>query len=281
MEKNFKKILAIVFGELICALAITFFFVPHKLLSGGVGGISILLQLLTGYSTGVFIFLINIPLAIIGFKKLSKSFMIYTFISYNLLSLYLLILNKLNLGFWVDDILLSSVFGGIFNGLGMGIMFKNSTSQGGLDIIAMILRKEKNISISTPLMMMNFVVVLIGSTIFGVTKGMYTLIAMYIGYQMVDKVVLGFDTKKQIIIISKEYEKIAQKILVDPHRGVTMLNARGAFTGEQKEVLYVVAYSRQVVRIKQVVKEIDEKAFISISDMVEVSGKGFVNNEDF
>ena len=128
---------------------------------------------------------------------------------------------------------------------------------------------------------MNFVVVLVGSTIFGVTKGMYTLIAMYIGYQMVDKVVLGFDTKKQIIIISKEYGKIAQKILVDPHRGVTMLNARGAFTGEQKEVLYVVAYSRQVVRIKQVVKEIDEKAFISISDMVEVSGKGFVNNEDF
>ncbi|MDO5028553.1 MAG: YitT family protein [Bacillota bacterium] len=281
MEKNIKKLLAIIVGELICAFAITYFFVPHKLLSGGVGGISILLQLLTGYSTGVFIFLINIPLAILGFKKLSKSFMIYTFISYNLLSLFLLILNRLNFNFMVDDILLSSIYGGLLNGLGMGLMFKNSTSQGGLDIIAMILRKEKDISISTPLLIMNFFVVAIASTIYGIEKGMYTLIAMNLGYKTVDKVVSGFDTKKQVIIISKDYEKISKKILVDPHRGVTLLSARGAFTGDHKEVLYVVASSRQIVRIKQVVKEIDPKAFISISDMIEVSGKGFYSDEDF
>lgn len=281
MKKNFKKLFAIIFGELLCSIAITYFFVPHKLLSGGVGGVGILLQYLTSYSSGIFIFLINIPIFIIGFKKLSKSFMLYTFLSTNLLSLYLLVLNHLNLPFMIEDIVLSSIFGGLINGIGMGLMFRNSTSQGGLDIIAIIFRKEKNINVGTALMAMNFFIVLVASIIFSIEKGMYTLIAMYIGYQTVDKVVSGFNVKKQIIIISKEYEKISKKILVDPHRGVTLFHAKGAYTNEEKEVIYCIANNRQVVRIKKLVDEMDPKAFMSISDMIEVNGNGFRNNNEF
>ncbi|MDO5725607.1 MAG: YitT family protein [Tissierellia bacterium] len=279
MKSKFNKILAIVIGELMCAIAITYFFVPHHLLSGGVGGLAIMIQYLTGYSSGIFFFLINLPLFFLGFKKLSKDFMIFTFMSSNLLSIYLMALKALNLGYFVDDVLLSAVFGGVLNGVGMGIMFKNGTSQGGLDVVAIIARQEYNLNVSSVLMAMNFVIVTIASILFGATRGMYTLMSMYIGYQCVDKVMNGLDEKKQIMIISQKSEEIAKKIMDDPHRGVTLFEARGAYTGEKKDVVYCVAYNRQVVKIKQILEEIDPSAFMSISDMVEVKGKGFIEQQ--
>lgn len=279
MNKNLKKLLAVCLGELLCAIAITYFFIPHRLLSGGVGGIAIMIEYLTGASSGIFIFVMNVPLFIIGFKKLSKRFMLYTFLSANLLSLYLVLLKSLSLDYFIDDVLLSAVFGGVVNGIGMGILFRNATSQGGLDILAMIARKDWNMNIGSALMGMNFIIVLVASVLFGASRGMYTLIAMYIAYQCVDKVISGFDDKKQIMIISKKSVEIANQIMVDPHRGVTLLQARGAYTGESKEVIYCVAHNRQVVRIKQVVEELDPHAFMSISDMVEVKGKGFIHQE--
>lgn len=279
MSSNIQKLMAVFIGELLCAIAITFFFIPHRLLSGGVGGIAIMIQYLTNYSSGIFILLINIPIFILGFRKLPKKFMIFTFISTNLLSFFLMILKQMNLDFKVEDIMLSAVFGGVINGIGMGILFRYATSQGGLDILAMIARKEWNMNIGSALMGMNFVIVAIASTLFGVERGMYTLIAMYVAYQCVDKVISGFDDKKQIMIVSQKSMEIAQVIMVDPHRGVTLLQGRGAYTGEAKEVIYCVASNRQVVRIKQIVEELDPKAFMSISDMVEVSGKGFIKRE--
>ena len=134
INKNISKLLAVIIGELLCAIAITYFFVPHKLLSGGIGGIAIMIQYLTNYSSGIFIFLFNIPLFILGFKKLTKNFMFYTFISANLLSIYLMVLKAVNFNFQIDDIILSAIFGGVINGIGMGIMFRFGTSQGGLDL---------------------------------------------------------------------------------------------------------------------------------------------------
>lgn len=279
MPDNMKKILAVIIGELLCAFAISYFFVPHKLLSGGFGGIGIMIQYLTGYSSGIFIFLLNIPVFIIGFHKLSKDFMFFTFISANLLSLYLLLFNHLDLSFQVDDILLSAVFGGLINGVGMGILFRYATSQGGLDILAIIAKKEWNLNVSSGLMAMNGVVITIASILFGLEKGLYTLIAMYIAYHFMDKVLNGFDNKKQLIIVSEKSHEIGQRIMVDPHRGVTYFHASGAYTGKEKDVIYVVAGNRQVVRIKQVVSEIDPNAFISISNMVEVKGRGFKHRE--
>lgn len=279
MSDKLKKFLAVIIGELLCASAITYFFVPHKLLSGGFGGIGIMIQYLTGYSSGIFIFLLNLPVFILGYKKLSKNFMFFTFISAILLSTYLVVLNHLDIGFHIDDILLSAVFGGVLNGVGMGILFRYATSQGGLDILAIIAKKEYNLNVSSALMGMNGIIISIASVLFGLKQGLYTLIAMYIGYQFMDKVINGFDNKKQLIIISEKSHEIAQRIMVDPHRGVTYFHASGAYTGKEKDVIYVVAGNRQVVRIKEVVTEIDPSAFISISNMVEVKGRGFKYRE--
>lgn len=277
--KNLKKLLAVVIGELFCAIAITYFFIPHKLLSGGIGGIAIMIQYLTGYSSGIFILLLNIPLFMIGFRKLSKAFMIFTLISTNCLSLFLMGLKELGFAFMVQDIILSAIFGGVINGIGMGILFRNATSQGGLDILAMIARKDWNINIGSALMMMNFVIVAIASVLFGVERGMYTLIAMFVAYQCVDKVIIGFDVKKQIIIISDKNVEIAQAIVEDPLRGVTILEGKGAYSGKYKDVIYCVAMNRQVVNVKSIVEKIDPRAFMSISDMVEVTGRRFLKKE--
>ena len=126
---------------------------------------------------------------------------------------------------------------------------------------------------------MNGIIISVASFLFGLERGLYTVISMYVAYQVVDKVINGFDEKKQFIIISDKAEEVANKIMVDPHRGVTLLEAKGAYSKKQKQVVYCVAYNRQVVRIKQVVAEIDPNAFISISNMVEVSGKGFIKRE--
>lgn len=126
---------------------------------------------------------------------------------------------------------------------------------------------------------MNGIIISVASFLFGLERGLYTVISMYVAYQVVDKVINGFDEKKQFIIISDKAEEVANKIMVDPHRGVTLLEAKGAYSKKQKQVIYCVAYNRQVVRIKQVVAEIDPNAFISISNMVEVSGKGFIKRE--
>lgn len=275
MNNNLKRYLTVILGDLLCACAITYFFIPHKLLSGGVGGISIMLQYLTNYSTGIFMFLINLPLFFLGFKKISKKFMIATIFSAVLLSLYLMLLKGINFSFKVDDILLSAVFGGVINGVGMGLLFRASASQGGLDILAVIAKKDYNMDISQALMVMNLIIVSIASFLFGIEKGMYTLISMYIAYHFVDVVINGIDQRKQLIIISEKSIEIANKIMVDPHRGITLFQARGAYTGNPTEVIYCVAHSRQIARIKEVVNEIDDKAFISISNMVEVKGKGF------
>lgn len=280
MRTNIRKLLAVIIGEFLCALAITYFFIPHKLLSGGIGGIAIMIQYLTSYSSGIFILLLNIPLFILGFMKLSKNFMIFTFISTNCLSLFLMFLKSFGVDFMIKDVILSALYGGILNGIGMGILFRNATSQGGLDILAMIARKEWNINIGSALMAMNFVIVAVASVLFEIESGMYTLIAMFVAYQCVDKVMIGFDVKKQIVIISDLNMQIARAIVEDPLRGVTILEGKGAYSGKYKDVIYCVASNRQVVNIKNIVEKIDPRAFMSISDMVEVTGRRFSSRKD-
>lgn len=280
MNKEIKKLSAVFIGEFICALAITFFFIPHKLLSGGVGGIGIMLEYLTDISSGIFMFVINIPLFIFGFIKLKNNFMIHTFISATILSLYLFLLKMFKTDFMIHDIFLSSVFGGAINGIGMGLLFRNSASQGGLDILALIAKKTWNINISSALMAMNFIIISIASALFGIEKGMYTIVSMYVAYHVMDVVINGFDDKKQIIIISDKSSEISDKIMSEIHRGVTLLDARGAYTGNVKEVIYCVVNNRQIIQVKEIVNSTDATAFMSISNMTEVKGKGFISADE-
>lgn len=271
------KILFIIIGNLLCSIAFNVFFIPNRLLSGGVGGLGIIIQYLTGIPTGISVFFLNIPIFLLGSKLIDREFTIYAFISMLIYSSILTITRKLGSYFVVNDIILASVFGGIFNGIGMGLMFRNRTSQGGFDIIAAILKKKYNINISSGLMAANTIIVSLSSFLFGYKSAMYTLIAMYIGYAVVDKVQLGLNVKKNVIIVSEKADLVAEAILNQLNRGVTFLEGMGGYTHEDKKVIYCIVTSRETAKLKEIVEEIDPMAFFTINDVVEVRGKGFKN----
>lgn len=276
-KKIFKKLFFIVLGNLLCAIAFNAFFIPSKLLSGGVGGIALMVRYLWNVPTGITVFLINIPIFILGIKMVDREFIIYAFISMFVFSSFLTITNNIGNLFMIEDILLGAIFGGVLNGVGMGLMFRNRTCQGGLDIIATIIKKKKNINISTGLMILNTTIVSLSSILFGFTSAMYTIISMYVGYQVVDKIQMGFNVRKNVFIISDKSEELASHILTDLHRGVTLLEGTGAFTKQDKKVIYCIVTSNEIVRLKALVDKIDPGAFLTINDVVEVRGSGFQN----
>lgn len=274
---NVSKLGAIVIGNLLCAIALNGFFIPNKLLSGGVGGLSIMIYFLTQIPTSILIFLINIPIFLVGMRIIDKEFIGYSFISMFCLSFLMEITTGIGKYLVLDDIILASIFGAIFNGLGMGILFRNRVSQGGLDIIAAIFKKKYSINVGTGLMAFNTCIIAIASTLFGLKPAMYTLIAMYIAYQIVDKVQEGIDQKKNVMIVSDKAEEMADVIMSTLNRGVTFLQAEGAYSKCNKKVIYCILTTTQISKLKEIIEEYDPKAFMTIQSIQEVQGTGFKN----
>lgn len=270
-----KKLFFILLGNFLCSIAFNLFFIPSKLLSGGVGGLGILTQYLTGIPSGIVVFILNVPIFIIGAKILDREFAMYGFISMFIFSSLLTLTRNIGNYFVIDDILLSAVFGGVFNGVGMGLMFRNRTCQGGFDIIAVILKDRYNINVGSALMACNTIIVSLSSLLFGYKPAMYTLISMYIGYKILDKVQTGFNVKKKIVIVSDKAEELAKAIIHKLNRGVTFLDGIGGYTKENKKVIYCIVTSRETAKLKSIMDEIDPMAFFTVSDVVEVRGSGF------
>ena len=274
-----KKIGAILLGDFICAFAMSFFFQQKGLLSGGIGGIGLLLKFIFDIPTGITILILNIPLVIMGYIFLNKVFTTYAMISAGILSIYLLLFDKFSNPFILEDTFLVSVTGGAINGIGMGLLFRYGTCQGGLDILAAFFKKKLNMNIGKALLAMNMFIVLIASRIFSLDKGLYTIVSMVVGYTLLDRIQMGFGERKQVFIISRKYEEIKEAIIKDVHRGVTYLDGSGAFSETEYKIIYTVVGTRQIARLKDIMESIDSKAFMTISDTYEVKGKGFTTAE--
>lgn len=271
-----KVILVAFLGNLLCAIAFNGFFIPNHLLSGGVGGISIMLYYLADIPTGLTVFLINVPIFIVGARIIDKKFTLYSFISMLFLSFLLEATRGIDSYIQIhDDVLLGSVFGAVFNGLGMGIMFRNRICQGGMDVIAAILKKKYNINVGTGLMIVNTVIVALSSVLFGIKPALYTFIALYIGYQIVNKVQDGIDTKKNVIIISDKSQELGNAIIDRLHRGITFLQGEGGYSKSDKKVIYCILTSTQISKLKEIIQEVDPAAFVTINNTQEVRGTGF------
>ncbi len=265
----------ILLGGAISGFSFNAFIMPHKLLSGGVSGIALIINYLTGISPGLLIFAINIPVFLLGYKFVDKEFIILSLIGMSSFSFFIDAFSFLRGMHIIDDIMLSSIYGGILNGIGMGIVFRNRASQGGIDIIAVIIKKHMSINIGSTSLTINFIIVTIASFIYGLKPALYTLITMYIASQVLDKVQQGFDIRKQVMIISDKEDEVVKEIIKRLHRGVTYLDGEGAFTGNKKRVIYCIVTLNQLAKLKQIVREIDSKAFMAVSNTAEVLGRGF------
>ncbi|NLY21306.1 MAG: YitT family protein [Tissierellia bacterium] len=269
------KILATIFGITFISIAINMFYLPAGLLSGGVSGISMLLEYNIGVPTGITMLVFNIPLLLLAYLKLNKQFTFYTIVSTFLFTFVLMLTRPLQGILNLDDRLLSAVFGGVINGIGGGILFRFGTSSGGFDILASYMKKYYNINISSVLMTLNGVILSISAMLFGLERSLYTIIALFIGYRIMDRIQLGFGEKKQILIMSRYYEEIANEIIDNIDKGVTYLHGEGAYSNSELKIIYTVVNTRQIVMIKDIIKKYDNSAFMSISEVSEVKGRGF------
>lgn len=277
MEQDniYVRYLIIIIGITIMSIGVNGFLRQAHLLSGGVAGISTAINYLTNMNVGLITFIINIPIFILGFLFLEKDFLITSLVNMMLFSVVLGITQEVGTIIPVDDILLQSVYGGILNGIGAGLVLRTKSSMGGTNIIGAILKNKLNIAMKTTTFGINIGIVLVSSFIFGVDLGLYTLIAMYVSAEVMGYIKDALNDEKAVMVFSKNTEIIAKEIMENLVRGVTYIDAEGAYTGEKKKIIYCVVLSKEIPKIKEIALKYDEKAFISVNDINEVKGKGF------
>ncbi|MBQ6132217.1 MAG: YitT family protein [Selenomonadaceae bacterium] len=272
---NPLKYLGIMAGCLIAASSINLFVVPSSLLTGGVTGIAIIFYFLTGLPIGMQTLAYNVPLLIASYKLLGKKYTIDVVIGTLMFSFALDATKFLSGMLTVDDMMLASIYGGIFNGIGYGIVFRMNGSTGGFDILGAIFKKYYSMEIGSVIFGFNCLIVVIAGALFSVQSAMFTLICMYVTSQMTNKVIDGFNQRKAILIVSDKAKDIAEGIIADIGRGVTFLNGEGAYTGDPKKIVMVVVSMTQIAKIKIVVNTVDRNAFMLILAASEVQGRGF------
>lgn len=278
-NKTFLIDVVIIFlGCFIASLGVNLFLTHAKLLSGGATGIALIFEYLTEFQSGFTLFIINLPLFFLSYKKLSKDFTLYSAIGMISLSTSLIITKPLASIITVNDILLYCIYGGVLCGIGYGLVFLRNGSTGGTDIITMLIRKKySNFNIGALGFSINLIVVFIGALIFGIPRALYTLISIFIQGLVLDQMIRGFSSKKLMLILTEMEDEIINFIIADMHRGVTTIPARGEFTDKNKRMLYCLVTSRQMIELKNKILATDPKAFISILEVSEVKGRGFQN----
>ncbi len=274
-ENKFLQYGLIILGTIFQAIGINAFLAPAEMLSGGLAGICVILNKTLDLNQGTMSFLINIPIFIIGSKFLDKKFLIISFFNMLLFSFSLGATQTLFQSFAIDDLMIQCIFGGILNGVGMGLVFKARASAGGLDIIAAIMKRKFGIPLKNTYLTANFFIVCAGGFFFGLKPVMYTLVAMYLTSMTMDMAKDILDKNKSILLISNKYEEISEAIMSEMGTGVTFLEAEGAYTHTKKKIIYCIVASGQVAKLTELIYSKDESAFISVNHVEEVRGAGF------
>lgn len=274
-KEKLSKIFLIIFGITLNVIGINAFLTPANLLSNGLAGIVVIVDYIYEINQGLLILIINLPIFVYSRRYVDKEFFFSSLINMFIYSFLMGVTQNLHKYININDIMVQSIFGGILVGAGMGLIFKANSSVGGLDIITAIIKIKYDIPIGTAFLLINTVIVCIGGILFGARLAMYTIISMYVTSVALEVVKDCFNKQKSILLISDKYEEIAKHIMVNMNRGVTYLEAEGAYTNNKKKLIYCIVSSNQVVKIKELIYKIDKNAFISINNVDEVRGNGF------
>lgn len=275
MRSKIGRYVILALACLISASSINLFLVPHQLLSGGIGGIAIILYYLFGLPIGSMILLMNIPLLFTAYRLLGKAYTVDVIFGTVFFSVAIDATMSLNGIPIVDDALLAAIYGGVFTGIGYGIVFRFNGSTGGFDIVAAIIKKYYSLNMGAVNFSLNCIIMLLAAGLFGTKLAMLTLISMFVTAKLTDKVVAGFNNKKTVMIISSKSEQIADEIIKEVGRGVTLLKGEGAFTHQHKNIIFVVVNLTQIGKIKIIAGLLDPMSFMIVQDANEVMGRGF------
>ncbi|MBN3523851.1 YitT family protein [Paenibacillus apiarius] len=260
-------------GAFIMALTFNALLLPNQIASGGISGLSIVLQHQFGWNPAITQYAFNIPLFIIGVSLLGKQFGIRTFVGSVALPTFIFLTAHIEPV--TDNPLLAAIFGGIGLGIGLGIVFRGRGSTGGNAISAQLLHTFGKINLSLSVAICDGVIIILAGVLLSFESAMYALIALFVTSKMIDIVQVGLGYTKVAFIISQEADQLAEAILHDLDRGLTKLKGEGGYTGEGRTVLMVVVGQTEVYKLKSLVRSVDPQAFVIISDTNEVLGEGF------
>lgn len=266
------RMLLIMVGAALSSIGLEIFLIPNDIIDGGIVGVSIIASHLTQVQLGLFTLLFNIPFFIIGYKQIGKSFVLSTAFAVVCLSVGVSVLHPIP-GL-THDVFLAAIFGGIINGAGVGLIIRAGGSLDGTEIVAIILDKKTSFSIGEIVMFFNVFILTGAGFIYGWDHAMYSLIAYFIAFKVIDIVVEGLDESKAVMIVSDKSKDITEAILARLGRGVTLLNGQGGYSKAPANVIYVVVSRLELAKIKSIVHDFDRDALVTIGS-VELAGKKY------
>ena len=282
---NSRDYVLIALGALIQAISLRIFFVPANLASGGVSGISQLINHFTGWPIGLMVLIGNIPLFILGWRFLGgHRFAMRTALAIVTYSLFTDLLLKIPAFTYYanilindlkGDIFLNSLYGAIISGIGYGLVYRARGTSGGSDILARILNKWRGVSMTQSYLMVDTAVILSAGFVFDWKHALYAMITLYVSGLVSETVLEGGETVRTAMIVTSKPEDVSARVIEDLERGVTYLEGRGAYTGSSRPVLYCVVSHAEVATLKTIVNEIDPEAFMVIGVAHEALGEGF------
>ncbi len=273
MKKMMKTFAVVVLGAFISAVGMNLFLIPADVYSGGFTGLAQLLsRLLQGHipflSTGVFLVLLNLPIAVIAWLIFGKMFTIYSFSSVGLMTLFLEVVPIVQVS---EDMLLNAVFGGVIAAAGVGITLRAGASTGGLDVIAMLMSRARGKSVGSYSFIFNGMIVLATGALLGWEQALYTIVSIYVMSVVIDKLYTA-QSKLTAMIVTSKGEEMAKAIQSQLIRGMTHIPARGAFSHEEKDMLMIVISRYELIPLQHIINTVDPKAFTNIVQTVDVVG---------
>ena len=276
LQRQIIDLMKVIAGSLLYAVGFQFFMYPNDIVTGGLTGIAMIINYLTALPVGMLTIVMNIPLFIFSWRRFGLRFILLSLLSTVLCSVFVDLLAQLPVEV-THEPLLGAIYGGIIHGLGIGLVFQTGATTGGMDIVAKFLRRKyQHVNIGTIILLLDIVVIGSFALIFRLyDRAMYALICMFAMTKVIDFVLYGAINSKVCYIITDEADRITEAIMDELERGVTFLHGEGAYCRQEKNIILCVIKQRQIVELKQLVKDIDESAFVIVSDSREVFGKGF------
>jgi uncharacterized membrane-anchored protein YitT (DUF2179 family) len=266
--------LSIILGTLMWSISINGILVHHKFMSGGVSGLALVIYyLFPKLSIGLMVFLMNIPIFIMGWTMISGKFFFFSLLGMASFSLFLTFTTNLNI--IVENPLLAALFAGVISGVGSGLVFRSGGSGGGTGIIAMVLNRRLSVRVGIVSFLLNSIPLVLGAFLINLDAALYSIIYVYVSGSVMDRIMASFNERRSVFVISSHSSEISRQILTKLRRGATLLPGRGAYTQSSIEVIYSVVSLFELAKMKDLVTEIDPKAFLIINETEEVIGKGF------
>lgn len=269
-----KKFAVVLIGALLNGIAMNLFLIPANVYASGFTGAAQLISSILGefapfqLSTGILLFILNVPVTILAWRKVGKSFTIYSFLSVVLMSFFLEVIPIMHVS---QDILLNAVFGGVIAALGVGITLKWGASTGGMDIVAMILSRMQDRPVGTYFFTLNSIIIVSAGFLYGWEKALYTLVTLYVSTRVIDAIHTRHE-KLTAMIVTKKASELKSAIHSRLVRGITTVPAKGAFTNEQKEMMFIVITRYELFDLERIIREVDPQAFTNIVETTGIFG---------